>query len=316
MLPLNSNTLSNSNALKPSNSHNYMVKVSVIITAFKEPKTIGKAIQAILKQLSKNDELLVVAPDKETLDVAKKISSKEKRITLIQDDGHGKPAAMNLATKKSKGDILIWTDGDIYISEKSISELLKPFTNTIVGAVTGRPISIDSQNTKYGFWGHILSEVAHERRLQAMQTSQRIFCSGYLFAIKKSLMPKLPEELLSEDGYISHIVYQKKYKIAYAFKANAFITYPKNFSDWIKQKRRSVGGYNQNYKILGVKIRSFTAESKNFWQLFKYIKLPKHLFWILSLFIARVYLWMIIYRDINLKNKSREELWVRVDSTK
>ena len=291
-----------------------MEKTSVIITAFREPKTIGKAIQVIAKQLGNNDEILVVAPDNETLEEAKKI--KDKRVKLIKDAGKGKPAAMNLAVKHAKGEILVWTDGDVSISQNSIAELTRPLKDNSVGAVTGRSVSIDSQKDKYAFWGCVLSEVAHERRFKATQTAQRIFCSGYLFAIKKELMPKLPEELLSEDGYISHMVYQKKYKINYAPNAEVYINYPKNFGDWIKQKRRSVGGYNQNYKLLGVKIRSFSAESKNFWQLFKYAKNLKQLSWLFQLFIARIYLWAIIYRDINIKKKNREELWVRVDSTK
>ena len=290
--------------------------ISVIITAFKEPRTIGKAISAIEKQISKKDEILVVAPDKETLEAAKKVSIKNKQIKILKDKGAGKPAAMNLGVKNAKGEILIWTDGDVSISEKAIPELIKPFTEKKVGAVTGRPLSIDSKKDRYGFWGHILSGVANERRLKAIQTNQRIFCSGYLFGIRKNLMPKLHEELLSEDGYISHIIYQKGYKISYTPNAKVFITYPKNFSDWIKQKRRSVGGYNQNYKLLGVKIRSFSAESKSFWQLFKYAKNFQQLFWIFQLFAARVYLWAVIYRDINLRKKKREELWLRVDSTK
>jgi len=291
-----------------------MDKMSVIITAFKEPKTICKAIAAIKSQLGKNDEILVVAPDDETLEEAKKI--KDKRVKLLKDKGKGKPAAMNLAVKTAKGNILVWTDGDVSINKRAIKELIEPLKNNSVGAVTGRPISIDSRKNKYGFWGYVLSEIAHERRLKASKTNQRTFCSGYLFAIRKELIPKLPEELLSEDGYISHIIYQQKYKISYTPKAEVYINYPKNFSDWIKQKRRSVGGYNQNYKLLRVKIRSFSAESKNFWQIFRYINNLKEFFWMIQLLVARVYLWLIIYRDINFRKKKREELWVRVDSTK
>ena len=289
------------------------MKTSVIITSFREPKTIGKTVKLIAPQLKKDDELIVVAPDKETLEAAKKAS---KKVRTIMDKGNGKPAAMNLVMNEARGDILIWTDGDITISKKSVRELNSHFKDEKVGAVSGRPISIDKKNNKFAYWGHVLADAAHEQRIEKSRKNEFIFCSGYLFAIRKKLMPKLPEELLSEDGYISYLVYKKGYKINYEPSAEAYITYPKNFSDWIKQKKRSVGGYNQIHKLLNVKIRSFGKESSNFWKLFKYIKSLSELVWTLELFVARLYLWFVIYKDINFKKKKREELWQRVESTK
>ncbi len=289
------------------------MKTSVIITSFKEPKTIGKTVNLIVPQLKKDDELIVVAPDKETLEAAKKAS---KKVRTIMDKGNGKPAAMNLVMNEARGDILIWTDGDITISKKSVRELNSHFKDEKVGAVSGRPISIDKKNNKFAYWGHVLADAAHEQRLEKSRKNEFIFCSGSLFAIRKKLMPKLPEELLSEDGYISYLVYKKGYKINYEPSAEAYITYPKNFSDWIKQKKRSVGGYNQIHKLLNVKIRSFGKESSNFWKLFKYITSLSELVWTLELFVARLYLWFVIYKDINFRKKKREELWQRVESTK
>jgi len=292
------------------------MKTSVIITSFKEPKTIRRAIIAILPQLELNDELIVVAPDNETLNAAREISKKDNRVKLLKDKGNGKSAAMNLATKKAKGEILIWTDGDIYIKNNSVRELKYTFKNKKIGAVTGRPVSIDNRNNKLGYWGHVLADMAHEQRLKQSIKNKFLFCSGYLFAIRKKLMPRLPEQLLSEDGYISYLVYKKGYRIDYEPKAIAYITYPKNFKDWIKQKKRSVGGYNQIARLLNVKIRSFGKESSNFWKLFKYVRNLKELLWLGELFIARIYLWAVIYWDINIKKKKRQELWERVESTK
>ena len=45
--------------------------ISIIITAFKEPKTIGKAIGSILEQnIKEKYELIVACPDEETKNIA------------------------------------------------------------------------------------------------------------------------------------------------------------------------------------------------------------------------------------------------------
>ena len=44
--------------------------ISLIITAYKEPRTIGRAIEAIASGNVGKNEIIVAAPDKETLDAA------------------------------------------------------------------------------------------------------------------------------------------------------------------------------------------------------------------------------------------------------
>ena len=292
------------------------MNVSIIITAFKEPKTIGKAIEEIAKQNIPKSEILVLAPDKETLDAAKEIEKKVKNLRIIKDSGEGKPSSLNLAVEKAKGEILVLTDGDVYVGEKSIIYLIDYFKNDKVGAVSGRPVSINSRNNKYSYWASILTRTADERRKEALKRNKRFFCSGYLFAIRKKLFPKLDKRILSEDGFVSHCVYEQGYKIEYSNESKVFVKYPDNFRDWINQKRRSAGGYNQIKDMLGVEIRSFKKESSGFFGLLKHVNNLTQIFWIIELFIARVYLWALIYRDINLRKKSHKEIWVRIDSTK
>ena len=162
----------------------------------------------------------------------------------------------------------------------------------------------------------MLTDIAHRRRKKALENGRKIFCSGYLFAIHKYLFPKLSENLLSEDGFISHKVYKSGKNITYSTKSEVFVRFPSNFEDWINQKRRSIGGYNQMQKMIGTRIRSFSQESLGFTDFFKYISGPKEMAWILTLFIARLYVWALIYRDINIRKRSRANLWKRVESTK
>lgn len=288
--------------------------ISVIITAYKEPRTIGRAIEAIAKQKIAG-EILVTAPDAETLGEARKLSKKYKNIVLIKDRGRGKPAALNLAVSKAKGDILVLTDGDVYVGAGSVGALVDKIKGKI-GAVSGNPISINPRNNRYGFWADMLTRVANEVRNEALRKNRRFFCSGYLFAIKKRLFPRLPEELLSEDGYISNNVYQKGFLIGYSEKSEVYVKYPDNFSDWIKQKKRSAGGYNQIKKLVGENMRSFGSEALGAFRLFKYISSVREFFWLMELYFARLYMWYVIYRDINLKKKTHKEIWQRVESTK
>ena len=290
--------------------------ISIIITAFKEPMTIGKAIEQIAKQKVPKSEILVLAPDKETLDSAKQAGKKIKNIKIIKDSGEGKPSALNLAIEKARGEILILTDGDVYVDKGALVKLLEKFKDEKVGAVSGRPISVNSRSNKYGYWANILTKTADERRREALRRKKRFFCSGYLFAIRKILFPKLDKRILSEDGFVSHCVYEKGYKIEYSDEARVFVKYPDNFKDWINQKKRSAGGYNQIRKLLNAEMRSFRKESSGLLWILKQAKDLTQIIWTIELFIARVYLWTLIYRDINLRRKSHKEIWVRIDSTK
>jgi len=291
--------------------------ISIILTSYKEEKTIAKAIQSILDNKLKIDyEILIVAPDKETLDVAQIFAGKYSKIKVIKDKNKGKPAALNLAISYAKGEILVLTDGDVYVDKNSLNFLLELFKDKKIGAVSGHPISINSKENIFGYWAYVLTNIANERRLTAIENKKRFFCSGYLFAIRKNLFPKLPEELLSEDGFISHNVYENNFKIDYSENSKVYVKYPDNFSDWIKQKKRSAGGYNQIKNLIGKEIRSFKSESLGGFALFKFVSNFHEFFWLTLLFFARIYLWLLIYVDINIKKKSQKEIWKRVESTK
>jgi cellulose synthase/poly-beta-1,6-N-acetylglucosamine synthase-like glycosyltransferase len=293
--------------------------ISIVITAYKEAATIGKAIESIVNQkINDKYELIVSAPDKETLDVARNYSKKYKQIKLIQDKGKGKPAALNLVFSKARGKIIIMTDGDVYVGKNAINEILSKFNDKKVGVVSGRPVSLNSRNNMLGFWSHLLTDTAHKIREDRVRKGKMIVCSGYLYAIRKNLIGKIPEDALSEDAVISHLIYEKGYKTAYSPKAEVYVKYPTNFNDWIKQKKRSAGGYNQLSYFVKDKerMRSFAKESSGIFQVLAYPKKIKEFFYTSALIFARIYLWLLIFIDINLRKKSFKKVWVRVESTK
>lgn len=291
--------------------------ISIIITAYKEEKTIGRAIESILQNKLQNDyEILVLAPDEKTLEVAKKYSKKFRRVKVIKDKGEGKPSALNQIFKIAKGEFLVLTDGDVYISNHAIPSLIEHFKEEKLGAVSGRPISINSRGNKLGFWSHLLTDIADKRRKNALNFKKRFYCSGYLFAMRKGLIREIPKETLSDDGFMSLLISEQGYNISYEPKAEVYVKFPTTLRDWIAQKKRSAGGYNQIKIWTKKELRSFSKESSGIFQVLKYPKTLKEFFWTIELIFTRLYLWFVIFKDINLKKKDFKKIWVRVESTK
>lgn len=290
--------------------------ISIIITAFNEPKTIRKAIDSFLNQNIKNKyELIVVAPDKET----KKVVKKYKKVKLFKDPGKGKSYALNLILKKIKGDIIILTDGDVYVSSNSINELLRQFKDKKVACVTGRPVPIENKKTRYGYWANFLFDSAHKLRKKLYLEKNFLECSGYLWAFRNNIIKHFPLDV-AEDTIVPYLFSEKGYKISYAEKALVFVKNVDNWEDWISQKVRTSRAHETLDKYVDTnkfpRTKSIFNEIKGILNIFYYPKNIKELFWTFWLFFARLYMWGVVFWQIYIKKRYHQDNWERVESTK
>ena len=153
-----------------------------------------------------------------------------KQVKYVEDPGKGKPIALNLAFKEAKGEILILTDGDVYVSKNSVNLLIEKFTNK-VGAVSGHPVSLENRNSFYGYVSHLLIDIGDKIRKKLIKKQEFIVCSGYLYAIKSNIIKEIPEDILSDDAYISRFIANRGYKIDYAEDAFVYVKYPNSLKD-------------------------------------------------------------------------------------
>jgi len=311
--------------------------ISVIIASFKEPKTIGRCISSIVNRkysgIPTSFEIIQVSPDEETLNAGKKEAKKYrlgKKYIQIKDPKKGKPYALRMAFKQAKGDIFILTDGDTYFEKNAIKKLLEPFEDEKVGGVSGRPVSQDRRDNMFGYWGHLLSDSAHDKRSDSMErvkgkdyyVSRETFfpMSGYIMAVR-NLNIKLPSNVLSDDAYISYYIRYKNLEIAYTPKAMCCVKYPTNFKDYMKQKVRSLGGYTQ-LEQMGIfkkdkQSRSFWIELQYTGFVLKYAKNFKEFIWSLLLFPTRLITWIKIFWERTILRKDMPKSgWERIESTK
>lgn len=292
--------------------------ISIVITSSKEPKTIGRAIESFLTQkIMTKYEIIIVAPDEPTLNIAKSYSKKYKMIKYIRDKGIGKPAALNEAFKKIRGDLVILTDGDVFVDKDSVNILIGHFKDPQVGAVTGRIISLNDTKSMFGYWAEILTEGFHNLRRQEVRRKGFTICSGYFYAVRKILLPTLPHNVLADDAYISENVIIRGYKINYEPLAKVFVFYPTNLIDWIRQKKRTASRiYQSSSSITHTKISTLTDEFLAGIITLKKIKSFKHVVWFAFLIVMRLYIWFRIFFDFRLWNRPINKAWQRVQSTK
>ena len=290
--------------------------ISIIITAFKEPKTIGKAIESILSQnIKEKHEIIVACPDEET----KNIALKYKEIKHFHDPGKGKSFALNLLFKEIKGDILILTDGDVFLGENAINEITIPFKDPKIGCVGGRVISQNNKNSMLGYWSHILADVgAHRTRKIKAKKGEFFECSGYLMGIRNKIIKEIPLDV-AEDSIMPYYIQKKGYKLAYASKAIVYVKNPTKFKDWLKQRKRTAKAHTKLnvYEPNFPKMKSLRNEvllgSLPIWS---YPENLKEFYWTATLCIARLYMWLDLKWEEKIEKKYYNDGWDRVESTK
>ncbi len=297
--------------------------ITIIITSYNEPKATERAIKVFLNQKMKQKfKIIVVDPFPEVEKYLKK-QIKDKRVDFFLDPGEGKSYALNLLLERlyndNKNDLLIFTDGDVYVSDNCLNEIIKAFENKEIGCITGKPVSIDKKDTKYGYWFSVLFAGIDKVRKKLSDEKKFFECSGYLFAIRNGVIKEFPLDT-SEDSIIPYLFWEKGYKIFYCDKAEVYVKNPDNWKDYINQKVRNIKSHENLNKIA-----PDIPRTKSFWNEIKYgaifaLSQPKsfkEFIWTIEMYFARLYIYYKAFKELKSK-KSYSDGWreTEINSTK
>ncbi len=294
--------------------------ISIVITSFNEPDSVKKAVQCILKNnLKEKYELIIVAPDKKTEELANEFNKENKSIKYFKDPGKGKSFALNLVFRILKGRIWVFTDGDVYVGDNSINEVLKIFNDESVGCVCGRPVSLNSKRKMLGFWSQLLYEAgAHKIRKELNDAGQFLEGTGYLFAFRDNITKNIPLNI-AEDSIIPYLTMKKGYKIKYAENAFVYVKNPTTIQDFVKQKIRTAKSHEslEDYAPFFPKVKSFKNEvKKGTFRALRYPSSLKEFIWTIILFFVRLYIWLRVKFDEKILKKKYSDSWERIETTK
>ena len=167
-------------------------RVSVLIAAWREARTIGAKLESLGKQTLVPDEIILVCDgsDDGTPEIAR---DRFPHVTVIQKERAGKPAALNVALAKATGDVVVFTDARQPLSPQTIQSLVEDLGDPKVGAVGGA-LELAGDAPAGFYWKY----EALIRTWEAASGST-VGVSGALWAAKRSLLCPMPDETILDD---------------------------------------------------------------------------------------------------------------------
>src|SRR3989344_4909290 len=296
--------------------------LSIIITAYEDPKSTDECIRRILAQegLDEKFEIIASCPDELTKKVIFDYKRKYPRLVrYVKQDNPDKNILMNKIMKLTKGDVLIWTDGNKFVEKNAIKLIADKFGDSSVGCVGGRPVPQNSRGEMFGFWAHLLTHSAHKLREKRFLQGKFVEQCANLLAMRKGIIDEIPADV-AEDAIIPYLITEKGYKNVYAGDAKVYVMYPQNFRDWIKQKVRSAKSHEaMNRFVLSKKLKQKTLFNEILHSplfVLPFSKNPREILWTILLHPVRLYIWLMAFYEIKIKKSPYVAAWSRAESTK
>lgn len=182
---------------------NYM-EASLIILTYNSSSYIEDLLSELTKiykkQLNEGRLEIIVADNDSKDDTEKKIKNFENASFIQNGENAGYAKGNNLASKKAKGEILIFLNPDTKIVAGDIFEMLSVFTDERVGVVGGKILSSGrkqelSCGKTYSWFNCLLLSLGLEEsfgvRFAPEKTQDVDFVAGTFLAIRKDLFESL-----------------------------------------------------------------------------------------------------------------------------
>ncbi|MBW1668652.1 MAG: glycosyltransferase family 2 protein [Deltaproteobacteria bacterium] len=226
--------------------------VTLIIPAHNEEKVIENSIQAALEATYPNKEIIVVddgSKDK-TFEIAQRYASKGLIKLVHRDHASGsKSGALNNGILFATGDIIITVDADTLLEREAITEIVKPFADSSIAAVSGNVRILRGE--KGG--NNILTRLQAYEYAQSIELGRRfnsligmlLIISGAFGAFRLKDVKSLGQystDTITEDFEITFKFRKLNKRLVFAEKAISWTYCPETWRDWQRQRIRWTRG--------------------------------------------------------------------------
>jgi cellulose synthase/poly-beta-1,6-N-acetylglucosamine synthase-like glycosyltransferase len=197
-------------------------KVSFIISAYNEEKSIDRKIRETLQLDYPREQLEIIVASDGSSDRTDEIvrTYAGRGVRLLRTEGRvGKTATLDAAIEASAGEIIICSDATSVYDPQSVRALTANFADPTVGGVDGRVVyKYDGSLTSKGF--KLYQTFIVRQRLNESRFGHQVQLSGAIQAIRRQCHRTCPPELSSEEWNAMQIAMQGR-RTVYETRATA-----------------------------------------------------------------------------------------------
>ncbi len=242
-------------------SDDELPKVSVIIPAYNEEKSIEATIKSILASDYPKDKFQVIVIDDGSKDNTFKLAKKFEKfgVKVYTKKNGGKGTALNYGLKKVNGEIVFSMDADTYVEEKCVKQMVRFFKNKNVMCVSPSILVLNPKN--------ILQRVQYTEYIMGLFLRKAFsnvnaihITPGAFSAYRKSFFDKYggyDEGNITEDLELAMRIQFNGFLIEHSPESPAYTIAPNKFTHLLKQRRRWYAGLLKNsmkyYKLISPK---------------------------------------------------------------
>lgn len=215
------------------------MKLSVIIPAYNEVKTIKEIIQKV-RDTNLVNEIIVI--DDCSIDGTREVlkNEKDKIKVYFQENKQGKGAAIRRGLQYATGDIIIFQDADLEYDPKEYNELIKPIQDGCADIVYGSRMMGGRPQRVYMFWHKVgnklisfLANLLYNTTLSDLETGYKVFHREVIKSLNLksngfSIEPEITAKIFKNNKYRVYEVPVSYYGRTY--KEGKKITWRQGFS--------------------------------------------------------------------------------------
>jgi cellulose synthase/poly-beta-1,6-N-acetylglucosamine synthase-like glycosyltransferase len=221
--------------------------VTLLVAAYNEEELIAQKIENCLALDYPGDCLqILVAADGSTDRTAEIVRGYASRGVELNyaPPRRGKMAAINRAMSVVRHEILVFSDANNMYQKDTLCELVGPFADPSVGAVSGAKHILKGDGalgeSEGLYWKYESFVKKQETRLGTCTG-----VSGEILALRRSLFRPCPDGIINDDFSMALEVVHQGYRVVYAPQARSFERVSPTAKDEIARRTRIIAGRYQ-----------------------------------------------------------------------